>query len=129
MTVTDRDSAPFWEALADGEMQLQRCPACDRLRFPPVPACPYCGHHGGEWEPVAPTGTVYSHVTVHRRLGAPRWIECPYTVVVVDLDAGPRVVGLTPGAEVSIGDRVRIEPGRGGDEVHVAVVIEEDNDG
>ena len=89
----DRDSADYWEGLAHHELRLQRCAACGRLRFPPMPACPFCG--GAEWsvETHAGSGTVYSYIVVHRPFDPAFADDVPYTVAVVELDDGPRIVG------------------------------------
>src|SRR6185503_472252 len=64
----DEHSAPYWAALAERRILIQRCASCGRQRFPRLPACPYCGTPGGDDLEVAGTGTVYSFVRVHRAL-------------------------------------------------------------
>jgi uncharacterized OB-fold protein len=34
---SDDDSAPFWDATVRGELRMQACGRCGRLRFPPRP--------------------------------------------------------------------------------------------
>ncbi|WP_425567993.1 Zn-ribbon domain-containing OB-fold protein, partial [Postechiella marina] len=38
----DADSAPFWEAAAEGRLVGQRCGSCDSWRWPPREHCPEC---------------------------------------------------------------------------------------
>ena len=58
----DEQSAPFWAGLAERRIVIQVCTACERRRFPRMPACPYCAAPGGDDVEVAGTGTVYSFV-------------------------------------------------------------------
>jgi uncharacterized protein len=89
----DHDSAPFWAALGEHRLSLQRCTACQRWRFPRMPSCPYCGTDGGEVLDAAGTGTVYSFVTVHIAADPAFADAAPYNVVTVMLDEGVKVLG------------------------------------
>ena len=42
LPVPDDVSRPFWDGCAAGELRMQACGACGRLRFPPRPMCPWC---------------------------------------------------------------------------------------
>ena len=88
----DRDSRFYWDGLRQHRLLVQRCPACGESRFPPLPACPTCGTPGGTVVEVEARGRVYSWVVVHRPLVAGDASEIPYTVAVVELSAGCRVV-------------------------------------
>ena len=35
----DRDSEPYWSALSNGELKLQRCNDCGAFRWPPRAIC------------------------------------------------------------------------------------------
>ena len=52
----DRDTAPYWAALADGRFEVQHCRACHRWTWPARPICSGC--HGDDlaWEEPAGTG-------------------------------------------------------------------------
>jgi uncharacterized OB-fold protein len=93
------ESAPFWDGMAAGTLRLQRCGPCGKLRFPPLPACPYCGSAEAGWEEVAPRGTLYSWVVSH--LAFAEWLagEVPYTVGTVVLDGGPKLFARITGAD------------------------------
>ena len=89
------DSAGFWEATAAGELRIQRCSNCKRLRFPPRPMCPYCNSLEHTWDAMSGRGRVWSFVVPHPPL-LPAFMElAPYNVVVVELDDDPviRLVG------------------------------------
>ena len=40
--VADALSKPFWDAVNQRRLVLQHCTACDRLQYPPQPACQVC---------------------------------------------------------------------------------------
>jgi uncharacterized OB-fold protein len=103
----DVESRPYWDALREHRIALQRCNACQRVRFPPMPGCPYCGARGHEQVDVSGKGRVYSFVRVHRALTPAMEGEVPYVVAVVQLDDnGPRMIGRVDGdpALVAIDD-------------------------
>ena len=100
----DPESEPFWRGLVDHRLILQECPACRRRRFPPMPACPYCGSDGGREVEVTGAGEVYSWVRVERALTPAMADDAPYCVATVDLDGGGRLQArLEPPGAASIG--------------------------
>ncbi len=100
---SDEDSTPFLEGLAAGELRLQRCTACGRHRFPPMPSCPWCGATATEVVTAAGTGRVYSWITVHRAFDE-RWAaDVPYTLAAVELDEGCRVFARVDAAPGDVG--------------------------
>jgi uncharacterized OB-fold protein len=91
----DEVSEPFWQAARRGELVMQGCSACGRLRFPPRPMCPHCQATEVIWTPVSGRGTIWSFVVPHPPL-LPDYAEvAPYNVIVVALDEDPtlRMVG------------------------------------
>jgi uncharacterized OB-fold protein len=105
---TDADGAPWWAALREHRVVLQRCAACGTVRFPRMPACPFCGDDRSDDVEASGGGTVYSWVRVHRAADPAFAGEVPYAIFAVDLDEGPRVFGrLDPPAEPAIDARVR----------------------
>lgn len=91
--VVDVDSKPWWDGLAEGRLLLPRCLNCGRYWFPPSPTCPACGADHFEWASASGRGSLYSWVVVRRALHPAFADDVPYTVVAVDLDEGPRVLG------------------------------------
>jgi uncharacterized OB-fold protein len=106
--VGDPLSAPFWEAARLGRLVIQRCNTCGELRWPPLAGCPECRSRDTTWDEVSPSGTIWSFVVYHRAFAAELKNEIPYTVVMVQLDDGPYVVGrfVADGRKPTIGDRV-----------------------
>ncbi|HEY1854224.1 MAG TPA: OB-fold domain-containing protein [Solirubrobacterales bacterium] len=87
------DTAPFYQALAAGELRLQRCAECGRLRYPIAPVCPWCAAPDFEWDPAPTGGEVHAWVRYHRAFVPAFAGIVPYVVVSVALERGPRLVG------------------------------------
>ncbi len=100
MRTWTQPSAPrFWAALAAGQFELPRCERCGAWQGPDAAACLRCESPLLAWAPAASTGTVFSVMEPWAR-GAPA-----QTIAVIDLDAGPRMMGALTGAS-SVGMRV-----------------------
>jgi hypothetical protein len=101
--------APHWRAAADGRLAMQKCDACGYVRWPPEPLCPQCLTAGGRWTDLPTTGAVWS-VAIYEHAYHPAFRdEVPYACALVELDAGPRLIGRVVGAppdEIEIGERV-----------------------
>jgi hypothetical protein len=80
----DRDSAPWWEALARHELLVPRCRACGTWRFPPRAICNRCTSFDVEWAPAGGRGTVAWWVVNHHPFTDD--FLTPYAVVTVRLD-------------------------------------------
>ena len=107
------DSSEFWAACDAGVLTLRHCRACDHLFHYPRLCCPLCSGQELDWRTAAGTGVVYSHTTVHVPFTGPDWTDqLPYTVVLVDLSEGPRMLSrLSPEQprEVLSGDLVVVD--------------------
>jgi uncharacterized OB-fold protein len=103
-----RQNAPFFDALAAGELRLQACGACDRVRWPIAPVCPHCGVRAFAWRTLSGAGRVHSWVRF-RRSYLPQFEPLmPYDVLCVALVEGPRIFGrLAEPAEPWMGMPVR----------------------
>ncbi len=104
------DTAFFWAGTAAGELRIQRCEGCGRLRHPPGPRCPACGAAKPGYQVAAGTGEVYSYV-VHHHPPVPGK-QLPFVVALVTLTEGVRMVGAllgVPPDQVRIGLPVRAE--------------------
>lgn len=106
----NEDSKPFWDATGEGRFTLQRCSACEAVVWWPRAICPKCSSFDLEWFDATGNGTVYSHTTVHRSVGAWNGVT-PYVVAYVELEEGPRVmtniVDCDP-ADVAVDSPVRV---------------------
>lgn len=89
----DVDSASWWEALGEHRFELPRCNACRDFFFPPGPRCPVCGSDQVGLDSAPTGGQIYSWIVVHYPQDPAFTDDVPYTVVAVQLDAGPRLFG------------------------------------
>jgi uncharacterized OB-fold protein len=86
-------SAPFFDALREGRLVLQRCSGCGRVRAPIGPVCPYCGDESAAWATLSGRGTVHSWIR-YRRSYLPEFEPLmPYVVLCVALEEGARLFG------------------------------------
>ncbi len=87
----DAEGVAFWEGTEVGELRVQACSSCGRLRHPPRPMCPSCRSTEREWRPVPGRGTVWSFVVPHPPLLPAYAAIAPYNVIIVALDEDPAV--------------------------------------
>src|SRR5437763_13595188 len=80
------DNAFFWEGVDRGELLIQHCTSCGRLRHPPRPMCPNC--QSLEWDTVRSTAksAVDSFLVPHHRQ-VPSFAY-PYVVAVIEAEDG-----------------------------------------
>ena len=87
----DEIAAPFWAGTARGELLVQRCSQCGRVRMPPRPMCPHCRSLEHAWDPTSGRGTIWSFAIPHPPL-LPAFAEvAPYNVIIVALDEDPAI--------------------------------------
>lgn len=85
-------TAPFWAALKERRLAVQRCDGCGAYRFPPEHGCAACASLEATWTPVSGRATLWSWTIGHPPL-LPYFAErAPWPVVVVQLEEGPRMV-------------------------------------
>jgi uncharacterized OB-fold protein len=105
-------SAPFWEACDREELMLPVCEACAHVFYYPRIHCPACGSRRVGWQRGCGRGTVFSFTHVAVSFHGPDWeSQLPYTVVLVDLEEGVRMVSRLIGdtrADVRTGDAVTV---------------------
>ena len=113
------ETAPFWEAAAEGRLVVEHCGGCGADSFPPRGICRGCRSRDTGWAEVAGPGTVYSFTVNHQR-----WLpdlDVPYAVVLVEFvdHPGVRIAGRLRGCapdDVLVGMAVDVgfEDGPGG---------------
>ncbi len=129
----DRDSTPWWQALARHELIQQRCDDCAAWRWPPRALCNRCGSLAWSWLAVSGQGTIASWIVNHQPFLP--GVEPPFTVVAVRLAEQDDIV--MPGSWFGTGepsidqtveavfDDVRVddaEPRTGGASAHASAV-------
>jgi uncharacterized OB-fold protein len=106
----NQDTEFFWAGTAKRELRVQQCPACQRLRHPPGPFCPSCGHDQSSYVVSSGDGEVFSYV-VHHHPPVPGK-RLPVVIALVELEEGVRMLGelldVSPD-EVHIGQPVTVD--------------------
>jgi uncharacterized protein len=104
-------SRPFWEATRQERLVLPFCPACDACFWYPRPFCPRCLADELDWRAAAGTAVVHALTVMHQPGPGRDRADGPYTVAIVELTEGVRMltnlVGAAPG-EISVGDAVTV---------------------
>lgn len=102
-------SKPFWTALANEQVQLQRCDDCAQWVFYPRPHCPNCLSDRLQWHSVSGNGHLYSF-TINR---IPLKFALPgrssNILAVVELDEGVHIMSClldTENTPIVIGMRL-----------------------
>lgn len=99
----------FWDATAEGRLELPRCDDCEHVVWYPRERCDQCGSTSVTWFEASGRGTVYS-CTVTRRIPGSWRAATPFVLAYVELDEGPRVATNVVGCDpetVHIGQAVR----------------------
>lgn len=92
LPVKTEENARYWESAKRHALELQRCSACGRFRYPPATFCPRCLSPDADWLPISGRALVYSFIVVHQRYDPSFAEDLPYNVAIVELDEGPRLV-------------------------------------
>ena len=91
--VPDRDTQPFWDGCARGELWIQCCTSCAKWLWQPRPVCSSCQRPDPEWTQVTGEGSVASWMVL-RPPTLPAYAEMvPFVVLLVELDQGVRLLG------------------------------------
>lgn len=98
-------AASFLEGLARGVLRCQACTECGAVQRHPRMACEHCGGTRLAWRDTSGHGTVFAASVVARAPSDEFRALVPYTLVLVDLDEGARLMAHAE-AGVAIGDRV-----------------------
>ena len=105
--------ADFAVHLKNGRIMGSKCKDCGFQTFPPRADCPKCMSDKFEFVEYSGRGKVYTCSTI---AAAPTGFEdvAPYTVTVVDLEEGGRLLGwlgeTIPPGDVKIGMDVQVVP-------------------
>ncbi|MDH4377374.1 MAG: zinc ribbon domain-containing protein [Ramlibacter sp.] len=99
-------TAPYWEAAARGQLLLQQCADCGKVRHYPRLLCDGCFSDQTRWMPASGRGRVHSWTHCHHAFHPAFAPELPYTLVTIDLEEGVRALGRWRGGGLAIGDAV-----------------------
>jgi uncharacterized OB-fold protein len=93
---------PYWDALREHRLVLQRCTACERFQHYPRSVCVSCMGDALEFVESRGRGTVYTFTVIHRAPLQELRPLAPYTLSLVDLDEGVRVMSNVAGDPASV---------------------------
>lgn len=84
------DNRGFWEGVQNRQLVFEKCGDCGTWVHPPRPMCPRCHSLKMEWSPSTGRGSVHSWVTY--RVSPHPALKAPYSVVLVELEEGVRMI-------------------------------------
>ncbi|AQZ53897.1 Zn-ribbon domain-containing OB-fold protein [Martelella mediterranea] len=87
----DAETAPFWDAAAEGVLKIQKCAGCNEHVFYPRLVCPHCMSDELDWVCVSGCARIHALTIVHRST-APFRDDLPFAVAIVELEEGPRMM-------------------------------------
>jgi uncharacterized OB-fold protein len=88
----------YWSALDAGRHTFQRCTACAHAWLPPRYECPNCLRDAWTWETASGNARLISWVVFHTAFDPAFASRVPYTVAIVELAEGPRLISNVVGA-------------------------------
>ena len=110
LPLPDRDSEPYWQALRERELRLQRCSGCGALRWPPRAVCNRCHSFDAQWMALSGRGRIVSWVRTHQVFAPAYRDEVPYVTVQVAPEEQDDILligGWVAQAEPRVGEPVR----------------------
>ncbi|WP_095129239.1 Zn-ribbon domain-containing OB-fold protein [Pseudomonas sp. Irchel s3h14] len=106
--VTDALSAPWWVALREGRLLVQRNPVSGAWQWYPRDHCLDDLSIKPEWVQVCGHGKVFTYSVIHR--GHSR-LDAPYVCALVELEEGPLMLSQLHGKavdEITVGMNVSV---------------------
>jgi len=88
---------PFWDALREERVVLQRCGACDSWVYYPRARCPRCLSGDLTWQEVSGRGHLFSFTVTHQPTTYQFADEMPQVIAIVELDEGVRLTSTLVG--------------------------------
>ncbi len=105
------EAQPFFDALGEGRLVIQRCTSCGVLLHPPRAMCNVCRGTDFDWQAMSGEGVVYSYVVTHQAVHPALTGHTPLATVEIELAEGPHLtsnlVDVPPDA-VAIGMPVEV---------------------
>ena len=82
----------YWGAARHNKLLVQKCGACGAYQTLPQSYCRHCLSENLQWTQARGTGKIYSFTIVHRAPSSAFEKDLPYTVALVELDEGARMM-------------------------------------
>ena len=117
------EEARWFDHCRDHRLMIQLCSECGHYQFPPRSVCVECLAAEPAWVEASGFGTVFTYTTQHRE--APGFAgQAPYTVAMIELGEGPRLMSRVAGTEdVEIGMAVEVRWAKVADDLDVPVFV------
>ena len=112
--VPDALSKPFWDACNEGRLVMQTCKTCNRMQFPPEPACSECSSKENlEWREVSGRGKINGYGVMHDCRIRTLQADQPFNIALIELEDDPEITMYshlpgTPVDEVPVGASVQV---------------------
>ena len=99
LPVPQKWSQEFWKGTKEHQLLLKKCKDCGNIDHPPYYYCTECMSLESEWVEASGKGKIYTFSTTY--MGAPPAFtkDQPYTIAMVDLAEGPRMLSRIVDAE------------------------------
>lgn len=101
------EARDWWEATRSRHLLVQSCLSCGSRQHYPRAMCLRCEGVDLGWVEAAGGGTIYSFTHSYRSPD-PATFEPPYTIAIVTLDEGPRILTTVTGTGIRCDTRVRL---------------------
>lgn len=111
LPVPSKWSQPFWDGAKQHKLLLKKCAKCGNIDHPPYLYCTECSAEQYKWVEASGRGTIYAFTTTLIGAPLPFTEDIPYTIAMVDLDEGPRMlttIADAEPAELKIGMKVEV---------------------
>lgn len=86
------DNRGFWDGCRDHTLKFQQCSDCGHVRWPPADLCPACLSRGHDFLESRGLGRIHTFAVYHQAFHPAFAADLPYTVAIVALDEGPRLL-------------------------------------
>lgn len=111
--VPDELSKPFWDAVNDEKLVVQKCTKCATLHYPPRQVCDDCGNTSFTWHQTNGRGHIIEFVVIQDSHLPMREYDQPFNLALISLDEDPRInfYSNLPGVEpfkVPVGSPVEV---------------------
>jgi uncharacterized OB-fold protein len=97
--IVDQLTQPYWDAVADGRLLIQRCSACERHQWYPRAHCVVCGAADPDWVEAKGTGRLHTFTVLEKTPNPEFQDDLPYVLAIVELDEGVRVSANVVGVD------------------------------
>jgi len=110
LPIPNEETRPFWESCKAGELRVQRCLACGKLRYPPRPGCSECGSLEFDWQRLSGRGRIHTYAVSRQAVHPALEGLIPHTAVIVELEEGVLMTSnlVDRAEEVEIGRPVEV---------------------